>query len=145
MPQPAVPQDLLDHVALRRLDEGDDLHLAAALGTLQRVDLVDPLDEHGPGLAARLAGWMPRRVPAYRRGDIGGRRCRFGRLPPQPAGLVRVPAVIADQMRALGRNVLGELGQEIQRREDLEIPLRPGRRPSPCGSGKARQASFSAL
>jgi len=35
-----------------------------------------------------------------------------------------VRAVIADQLRALGRNVLGELGEKLQRREDLEIPLR---------------------
>jgi hypothetical protein len=30
-------------------------------------------------------------------------------------------------MRALGRNMLRELGQEIQRRENLEIPFRPRR------------------
>ena len=38
-PQPTVPQDLLDHIALRRLDESDHFHHAAALGTGQRVDL----------------------------------------------------------------------------------------------------------
>jgi hypothetical protein len=31
MPQTAVPQDLLDHVGLRRLDEGDDHCPRAAL------------------------------------------------------------------------------------------------------------------
>ncbi len=41
-------------------------------------------------------------------------------------GLIGVPAVITDQVRALGRNVLGEFGQEVQGREDLEIPLGPG-------------------
>jgi hypothetical protein len=30
---------------------------------------------------------------------------------------------LANQMRALWRNVLRELGQEIERRQDLEIPL----------------------
>ena len=119
-PQPTVPQDLLDHVALRRLDEGDDLHLAATLGTGQRVDLVHPLDEHGPGLAGAAAGRC-RCGRLARRGGGG-----FGPLAPQAAGLVRVPAVVADQMRALGRNVLRELRQEIQRREDLEIPLGAG-------------------
>ena len=44
----------------------------------------------------------------------------------QAAGLVGVPAVIADQVRAMRRNVLGELGQKVQRGEDLEIPLRAG-------------------
>ena len=43
-----------------------------------------------------------------------------------PTGLIGVPAVITDQVRALGRNVLGEFGQEVQGREDLEIPLGPG-------------------
>ncbi len=37
-PSSAVPQDLLDHVALRRLEERDDLHLTAALRTGQRVE-----------------------------------------------------------------------------------------------------------
>ncbi len=33
VPEAAVSQDRLDHLALRRLDEGDDLHLATALRT----------------------------------------------------------------------------------------------------------------
>src|SRR5208337_1926650 len=32
------------------------LRMAAALGTGQRVDLVHPLDEHGPGLAGAAVG-----------------------------------------------------------------------------------------
>ena len=51
-PQAAVPQDPLDHLALRRLDERDHLHRPAALRTRQRIDLVHPLDEHRPGLVA---------------------------------------------------------------------------------------------
>ena len=34
--------------SLVSLDEAD-FHLAAALAALQRVDFVDPLDQHGPG------------------------------------------------------------------------------------------------
>ena len=124
--------------------ERDHFHLAAALGTGQRVDLVHPLDEHGPGLAGAAAGRS--RCGLHGRGC--GRRFRgggFGRLPPQAAGLVRVPAVVADQVRALRRNMLRELGQEFQRVEDLEIPLGPRAGSSSCGSGIGRQASFSAL
>ncbi len=51
---------------------------------------------------------------------------RGGRLLPQAAGLVRVPAVIADQVRAVRRDVLRELGDKLQRREELVIPLRAG-------------------
>jgi hypothetical protein len=46
------------------------------------------------------------------------------RLAAHTASLVRVPAVMADQMRALGRNVLRELGQKIQRIENLEVIVR---------------------
>ena len=46
------------------------------------------------------------------------------RFTSRPAGLVGVPAVITDQVRTLGRNMLGKFGQEIQRRENLEVPLR---------------------
>ena len=43
-------------------------------------------------------------------------------------------------MRAFGRNVLGELGQEIQGIEDLEIPVRPGHQTVALrfGEGSAR-------
>src|SRR5271170_4035971 len=51
MPKPAMLEDPLDHFLLRRLDEGHHLHLPAALGARQRINLVDPLDEHGPSLA----------------------------------------------------------------------------------------------
>ena len=39
-------------------------------------------------------------------------------------------------MRTLGWNMLGELGQEIQRRKNLEIPLRPGRQAVALRIGK---------
>ena len=82
--------------------------------------------------------WLARRRRRSRCGSarLDAVRGGFRRLAPHAAGLVRVPAVIADQVRALGRNVLRELGQEIQRREDLEIPLRPGRQPVALRIGK---------
>ena len=52
VPQPAVTQNLLDHLALRRLDKGDRPSSGRHTWAGQRVNLVDPLDEHGPGLAA---------------------------------------------------------------------------------------------
>lgn len=39
-------------------------------------------------------------------------------------------------MRALRRNVQGELGQEFQRVEDLEVPLRPALQTIPLRPGK---------
>jgi len=35
--QPAMPENFLDHIALPSLDEADDLHRSAALGTEQRI------------------------------------------------------------------------------------------------------------
>jgi len=66
--------------------------------------------------------------------------CSAAAFPAHAPRLVRIVAVVADQMCALGRNVLGELGQEVQRQEDLEIPLRPGCDPVSIrvGKGSAR-------
>ena len=96
-------------------------HSGQASGSISYTRLMSMAQVWLRGPAGRLhgaAGSEPGRRSAGRRG--------FGPLAPQAAGLVRVPAVVADQVRALGRNVLRELGQEIQRVEDLEIPLRPG-------------------
>jgi len=108
LPQPAdhrcatVPdEDLFDHVRLGRFDERHHRHLAAALGATQWVYFVDPLDQHGPGLAATrscggsavltLARWL------------GG--CFRRRLLPHPPRLVGVPAIVPNQMRTLPRYV----------------------------------------
>ena len=47
----------------------------------------------------------------------------FRPLRPHSAALVRVPAVVADQMGSLRWDVLGELRQKIERRKDLTVPL----------------------
>ncbi len=47
------------------------------------------------------------------------------RLPAHAAGLVGIVAIIANQVRPLGGNMLRELGDKIERIEDLEIPLPP--------------------
>ncbi len=64
--------------------------------------------------------WLPERL-----------QLPFGRLAAHPPGLVRVETiVVTDQMRALGPgtrakrwSVLRELSEELQRVEDLEVPL----------------------
>ena len=48
LPQPAVAEDPLDDIRLSTLNETDDLHRAATLGTLQRIDFVDSLDQPRP-------------------------------------------------------------------------------------------------
>jgi len=57
-----VVEDEADDAALG--DEGDHAHVAAAAGTDERIDLVDPADEMGP--------------PAAKGGEGGGRRGRPG-------------------------------------------------------------------
>ena len=57
---------------------------------------------------------------------------------PQTAGLVRIPAVIADQVRTLGRDVLRELGDKVQRSKHLEVPLHAGLQQIPLRIGKRR-------
>ena len=46
--QPSDRKIPLDDVALAKLDKADDLHRAAALGALQRIDFLDLLDQPGP-------------------------------------------------------------------------------------------------
>ena len=98
-----MPQDLLDYVTLRWLEEGDDFHLAGTTRADQRVDLENPFDQHRPSLAGAAAG---RRRFGGRTGRASRllRRSGFGLLPPQTSTLVRVPAVITNQVRALGWN-----------------------------------------
>jgi hypothetical protein len=96
-PQATVLQYCFDHVCLWRFDERHHLHLAATLRTTQGVDFVDSLNQHGPGLAATLrcglfTGWLGR--------CLGG--CYRSQLLPQATRLVRIPAIVPNQVRALG-------------------------------------------
>jgi len=43
-----MPQNLFDHLVLAPFDKTDDLLLAAALGTEQRVRLIHLFDQGGP-------------------------------------------------------------------------------------------------
>ena len=105
-----------------RFDERHHLHLAATFRATQRVDFIDTLDQHRPRLAAaRSCGLLGQRL-------VG---CISFRLLAHTTRLVGVPAIIANQMRALRPgtraerwSVLRELCQEIEWREDLKIPIR---------------------
>ena len=117
-PQPAVPENLLDHFGLVSLNEADDAHRRAALGTAEWVRFVTLLDQRRPSFAG-----FPSRGRGGRSGGSGGR----GRLAlgPLPAALVRIPPVIPHQMLSGVRNMLGDFGQEIQRIEYLEVARGP--------------------
>ena len=56
------------------------------------------------------------------------------------AHLVAVPAVVADHLYALVRDMLGDGGQEVGGGEDLEIPvdlgIEPGAVDDPCHPGR---------
>ena len=58
------------------------------------------------------------------------------------SGLVRVEAVVSYQVRALGRDVLGEFGDEVQGPQHLEIPFGPGGDPVAVRIGWPRTCSY---
>jgi len=108
-----MPENFLDHLGLMPLDEGDDFHLRATLGTANWVRRVHLFDQRRPAFAS-----LPRR------GGTGGNpRSARRRLPLRPLAprLVRVPSVVAHQMAARVRDVLGHFRQEVQRIEHLEV------------------------
>ncbi len=116
MPQVAVLEDLADDIALACFDDGDDHHGAAALGAEQRFGLVDAFDEHGPAsAAARVEAGGFRRVA---RAVVTVRLCVWfgdGLFGAVAAGFVGVMAAVADEVFALVGNVLGQLGEEVER------------------------------
>ena len=87
-----------------------NLHLPAALGTNQRVHLIDHLNERGPHHFSLM------QKPGL------SLDCRLLPFPVEPPLLVGVPAIIPDLVLSLVRDVLGDLGEKIQRLEYLEIP-----------------------
>ena len=149
--RPQCPQDLLDHVALRWFEEGDDLYLAANTGI--NGSSRTPAGSAWPrsGCAAgpdRFGDCVGRAGPAESAGGDGFR-------------LVLGSAAFRGPCSSTSRNSesgarpsaewgtrysgSGELGQEFQRVEIWKFRRGPRASSSRCGSGKARQASFSAL
>ncbi len=55
VPHVQVPENPFDDIGL--VDECDGAHRSAAVGTFQRVDLVDFLNQPGPAGLASAGGW----------------------------------------------------------------------------------------
>jgi len=125
-PQPKVAQDALDDVGL--VHEGDDPHLMLAMGAQERVGFPDFLDEFAP-----LLGRDPAELERGHIDDLAlGRGHGFGvRLfEAQATHLVGVPAVVADELEAFVRDVLGDAGDEVARAEHFKIAGSSGSSPS---------------
>ncbi len=77
-PEPAMPQNALDHVRLATLDEADDLHPSTTGRTRQWIHFVHTLDQHRPsgnGSGARATGC---RLGGFERRTVDANGCRFG-------------------------------------------------------------------
>ena len=109
-PKPLVPESLIDHTRLP--DHCNDPDSVLAVRRLQRIG-VPYLQNHIPPFpGCQFCGWA-----------WGGRRTqRLGCDSPicshmtLAARLVGVPPVIPDHLRTLIRNVLGDSGEKIRRR-----------------------------
>ena len=111
--EPAVCEDRVDDVGLGRLDDADDFHRGTARGTFKRIDLPDTLDEGGPPAAGSAGRGGPGGLLLVRPVAVG--------LGAQAAILIRVEAEVSYEILAGVRDVLGELGDEVQCVEDLEV------------------------
>ena len=118
-------------------DDGEDLHRAAALGTLQRIHLVDLGDQACPcgGCLARfhlLVGLLRRAAGSGARSGVGSMPGAAGqtnqmRHPAPGASTPRgVEPVATDIVGALGWDMGGEFGNEIGDCEELEVLLEIG-------------------
>jgi len=107
----------------------DYLHLGTAGGTAERVRFVNLRDERRPAFAG-----LPRRGWS---GRSGGARRRRLPLSPLAARLVRVPAVVPDQVFVRIWYALGARGQQVEGIGDLEAAGRPGQKFAVARFGKA--------
>ncbi len=71
------------------------------------------LDQGGPSTAGLGGRWGPRGLGIVRWVAVG--------LGPQAAALIRVKAEVTSEVPSGFGDVLGELGDEVQRVEDLEV------------------------
>ena len=130
-------EDLFDHVRLGRFDERHHRHLAAALGATQWVYFVDPLDQHGPGLAAtRSCGLLPH--PA-----------RLVRITSRPASVVGVSndnsrfhppkqhRLVADALILILACETGKTGESLRHNRETRRSM-SGPQPPFSGSRPAR-------
>lgn len=99
------------------VDEGDHPHFVLAQ---ERVGFPDFLDERAPFLGRNPAG--------FEVGDVDDLACgvsapAFGLSPLYPLAphLVAVPPVVADELEAFVRDVLGDAGDKVAWAQHLEI------------------------
>ena len=119
-PEAGMAQDGLDGGAVGAgIEGGDELHFAAAFGADERVGIINALDERGPAEFFPVRGGWWR----HQRNSLADGRGTGSFFLPEAAGFVGVPAVVADQVFTGLGNVLGEIGNEIQRCEMLKIAL----------------------
>jgi len=124
-----------------------DLHGPAAVGAQQRVGLVDTLDEHGPAAAGvvlrpRCCGLLGGCGPTLTRRHAAPSPRGRGVT---PAGLVRVAAVVAGQVLAFIRDVLGKFSQEVERLEELEVAFDAAEEVAAGGVGETVEAVLLGL
>ena len=132
-PHANMPQDALDD--LRVIDQRHDAHLVMTLGTLQRINFPDLLDQLAP-----RSRWDAPRLERRMLDDFNRRACErttpllrccrgfarsllLGTLPALPAHLFGIPAVVTHHLKALIRNVLRDRCDEIACREYLKVAL----------------------
>jgi hypothetical protein len=125
-----VGEDLVNDVALGGLNEADDLHPAATSGADERIDFPHLLEEGGPAAAGKVG----RGLVVISLDGGGVRAVGFGAA---ATGTRGIEAEIADEVPAGLGNVLGELGDEVQGLEDLEIPGDAAEEVGPGGVGEA--------
>lgn len=112
-------EDLRDDILF--IDETDDPHLGAAFDAEQWIDLPDFFYAFTPGRRRNLAWLVTRDVD-----DLDFflvRLCFLGQLLFQAVTThaVRVPTIIAHQLKRLLRNMLGDGGDELLRRVDFKV------------------------
>jgi len=118
-PQSEVAQDAFDHG--RFVDEGHNSHFVLAVGADQRVGFPDFLDELAPLFGRNPAGLERGNVDDIALGRIHDFGIRL--LEPLAAHLVGIPSVIAHELEAFVRDVLGDAGDEVARAEHFKIAL----------------------
>ena len=114
VPAAQVVRDPADDGGL--VDDGVEAQGAAASGTFEGIDLVDLVEEPGPGGAGAA---VERGLVPGQGGGVGLRVGRRAALPPRP---VAVPAIITDPVLVLVGDVRQQELQPLGRGQELGVP-----------------------
>ncbi len=127
-----MAEDLLDHLAV--VNERNEFHLSPAVGTNQRVNFPDLLDQLAPLLRRDARRVVLGHVDHVHAGDLGraGFGLALGALAP---GAIGVPTVVTHHLKAFVGNMLRDGGYELLGREDFEIALGLGVHPGAVDDG----------